>query len=261
MKKTLSLVLCVFMIICSIPVISANAASAQSDVTMIAHRGYSSVAPENTLASFNAAADAGYNYVETDIRLTKDGVWVLMHDATVTRTTNGIGKVSSKTLAQMKALKMAGVNGLKAYPNEKVPTLDEFLDLCKQRNLKPVIELKLDSTKVDYSYVINAINKRGIEATFISFNESQLKLIRGLDSDVQMYLLVNILTTSAVNKAVKLGNCGVDFNYIFFFSSAYKAAVKKNVPLIAFTVDSTSAYNSMYKKGIRTFTTNKLLQK
>lgn len=233
----------------------------QNKVTMIAHRGYSSVAPENTLASFTEAANAGYTYVETDIRLTKDGYWVLMHDASVSRTTNGTGNVKTKTLAQIKQLKVDAVNGTDKYPNEKVPTLDEFLDLCKAKNLKPVIELKLTSSNVDYTYVINAIKARNIDATFISFNTSQLKLIRALDSNVPMYFLSNMLTTSAVNTAISLGNCGVDFNYIGFFSSGYNSAVKNNVDLISWTIDSTSAYNSMYNKGIRKFTTNKLLQK
>lgn len=260
MKKTISTILAVVMAVVSIPVFSASAATT-SGIRVIAHRGYSSAAPENTLASFGLAADKGYTYVETDIRLTKDGQWVLMHDASVTRTTNGAGNVASKTLAQIKSLKVNGsVNGKKAYPNEQVPTIDEFLDLCKKRNLKPVIELKLTASNVDYSYVIKAIKARGIEATFISFNLNQLQLIRKLDKNVQMYYLTTILTTLSVNTAANLGNCGVDFDYKFYTATAAAAAKKKGIELITYTIDTKGIFYNFHKDyhNISTFTTNKL---
>src|SRR5689334_18176083 len=96
-------------------------------IWVVAHRGAKNVAPENTIAAFDAAADAGANYVELDVRPTKDGELILMHDATVNRTTGGKGAVRDLTFAEIRALD-AG-NG------QKVPTFREALLWGKRRGV------------------------------------------------------------------------------------------------------------------------------
>jgi glycerophosphoryl diester phosphodiesterase len=75
-------------------------AQSNQQVWIVAHRGFKGIAPENTIAAFDAAAKAGARYVEVDVRATRDGHLVLMHDATVDRTTNGHGAVQDLTLAR-----------------------------------------------------------------------------------------------------------------------------------------------------------------
>ena len=103
------------------------------NIYVAAHRGWKSKYPENTLEAFQAALTLDVDQLETDVRVTKDGALVLMHDATVDRTTNGSGKVSELTLAELKALD-AG-NGA------KIPTLTEFMELVKDH---PTITLDLE---------------------------------------------------------------------------------------------------------------------
>ncbi|MGW1465851.1 glycerophosphodiester phosphodiesterase family protein [Streptomyces sp. NPDC002308] len=102
-----------------------------------AHRGQWRDAPENSLPAFRAAFDRGAELVETDIRLTKDGVPVLMHDTTVDRTTNGTGAVADLTLAQLRQLRLKeGLGGAQAaITDERVPTLEEAMELAKDRGL------------------------------------------------------------------------------------------------------------------------------
>lgn len=89
----------------------------------VAHRGSSVRCPENTLASFRAAVEAGAGGLELDVHLTRDGHPVIMHDARVDRTTDGFGAVAGMTLAEVRRLD-AGVSG---RPDERVPTLREVL--------------------------------------------------------------------------------------------------------------------------------------
>jgi len=98
---------------------------AGAEVLSIAHRGNSMSAPENTLAAFRAA-EGKADLVETDIRVSSDGVLVLMHDVTVTRTTDGTGNVSAMTLTQLKGLD-AGSWFAPEFAGERVPTLEEML--------------------------------------------------------------------------------------------------------------------------------------
>lgn len=93
-------------------------------VAVISHRGEHLRHPENTLAAFRAAIDAGADYFEVDVRTTADGKFILMHDQTVDRTTNGKGRVADLTFAQVRALR-AGT--------EPVPTFEEALALARGR--------------------------------------------------------------------------------------------------------------------------------
>ena len=96
---------------------------------VVAHRGASAELPENTLLSFQGALDAGADVVETDVRLTADGVPVVMHDAEVSRSTDGNGFVFEMTLAEVKRLDASGGRGERA----DVPTLAEVLELVSGR--------------------------------------------------------------------------------------------------------------------------------
>ena len=98
-----------------------------------AHRGWKSKHPENTMEAFKAALTLDVDQLETDVRITRDGELVLIHDATVDRTTNGSGKVCELTLAELKALD-AG-NG------SKIPTLTELMELVKDH---PTITLDIE---------------------------------------------------------------------------------------------------------------------
>jgi len=135
MKKLYLLILCIGL---------AQLAIAQNNVTeirkslcnphsekvlVVAHRGDWRYAPENSLAAIENAIKMGVDIVELDVRKTKDGQLILMHDATLDRTTTGKGKVSEWTLDSIRTLKLK--NGCAIKTKHKVPTLEEALLLAK----------------------------------------------------------------------------------------------------------------------------------
>jgi len=101
------------------------------DMWLIAHRGFSGRHPENTLRAFRAAEALGVDLVECDVHRSLDGALVVIHDATLDRTTNGHGPVRERTLAEIRALD--------AGEGERVPTLDELLEAVA---LPVVVEVK-----------------------------------------------------------------------------------------------------------------------
>jgi hypothetical protein len=109
---------------------------------VIAHRGDSAHRPENTLASFASALEVGSQLVEFDVRLTRDGMPVVIHDATLDRTTTGTGPVREHTLSEVRAVS-AGYPELfaSAYASERVPTLAEALGFLRGR-ARVMIEIK-----------------------------------------------------------------------------------------------------------------------
>lgn len=96
--------------------------------TLIAHRGFSSRAPENTLAAFDLALSAGFDNFELDAQLTADGIPVVIHDATLDRTTDGRGHVAKTTLNEIRRLDAGSwFGGDDSFAGERVPTLHEVL--------------------------------------------------------------------------------------------------------------------------------------
>lgn len=100
---------------------------ATSKPLIIAHRGASKIAPENTMAAFRMAAQLGADAIELDAKLSRDGVIVVHHDSTLDRTTSGSGPVSSINLQEIRKLD-AGSHFSEAFSGERVPTLEEVLE-------------------------------------------------------------------------------------------------------------------------------------
>ena len=112
----------------------------KNNIFVAAHRGWSEKYPENTMAAFQAAIDIGVDQLETDVRVTRDGELVLIHDATVDRTTNGTGKVNDKTFGEIRALDAGSYKG-EEFKGAQIPTLREFLELVKDH---PTITLDVE---------------------------------------------------------------------------------------------------------------------
>ncbi|XP_063769073.1 glycerophosphodiester phosphodiesterase 1 [Pseudophryne corroboree] len=120
----------------------------RGEVSVVAHRGGAHDAPENTLAAIRLAAQNGATAVELDLEFTKDGVPILMHDDTLERTTDGFGKLSDFTFAEIRKLNPAAKHRLRhVYTAEKVPTLVEAVKECMQHNLIIYFDVKGHATQ------------------------------------------------------------------------------------------------------------------
>lgn len=158
------------------------------NVRYIAHRGFSSKAPENTIPAYEEAGKSKYWGAETDIAETSDGEFILMHDNTVDRTTNGTGKVSDMTLEQIKALTIDAGSNILRYSNLKVPTLREYLLCCKRYNMVPIIECKVINNIEGFLNIIKELNMEK-QVIVISFNNNTLKTIREYNKNIRMQTL------------------------------------------------------------------------
>ncbi len=125
-------------------------------VIAVGHRGTVHLAPENTLAAFRKAIELGLDLIEIDVRETRDGHLVIMHDATVDRTTDGKGRVSDLTLEEIKRLD-AGSWFSPKFAGERVPTLDEALSVMEGRAL-PDIDFKAGTPEK----LVEALSRHGL---------------------------------------------------------------------------------------------------
>ncbi|MBQ7295207.1 MAG: hypothetical protein IJW86_10915 [Clostridia bacterium] len=229
--------------------------------TLVAHRGLSSIYPQNTIPAFEGAAQYGFSYYELDVHTTKDGEWVVIHDDTVNAMTNGEGEVESFTLEEIRGLSIDGGNGIENHEGLIVPTLSESLDVCEETGILPVIELK----KCDVQYLpdlIEMLEDYGLSKTakIISFDKGYLEEYRKLDSEIDILYLANDPSVEDIDWCIA-NNFGINFNHgnLYKCLDAIRYAKKQGVTIAAWTVDNTIFADIMVLFGAEYITTNKIL--
>lgn len=230
-------------------------------LTLVAHRGYSSQAPENTLPAIQKAAEFGFDYVEIDVRQTKDGVWVLMHDEDIGTVCDKSGNVSSYTYYDLVPCNIVKGANVKDYPNLKIPTFEQALKTCLEFNVKPMIEIK-DYTRDGLENLLKLIEKYGFTKTcsVISFHREAVEIVRELNSDITLYKLVSKLNKEEMELCLKNPDMGVSFNGNHKANTPEKIAElqKAGIPLACWTVDTSETMQKWVGKGITTFVTNRI---
>lgn len=209
-------------------------------VKVIAHRGASALAPENTLAAFEKALYLGVDGIELDVQLTRDGELVVCHDERVDRTTDGVGLVKDFSLTEIKRLDAGSWFGA-SYRGERIPTLGEVLELIKHKQVLLNIEIKsgvivypdIESKVIDllerYSYIEQAIVS--------SFNHYSLVAVRQLNSSVATGVLYMAGLYQPWEYARKLGANAI---HPYFYSAKPEiiaGARQTGVKIHPFTVD------------------------
>ena len=176
---------------------------------LIAHRGYSSIAPENTLSAFYACDDYA-DMVEFDVHSSLDEVLVVIHDNTVDRTTDGNGPVNSFTLDQLKELD-AGSWFDANFSEEKIPTLQEAIEAILP-TMTPCIERKTGSAQ----QYINLLETMGVidDVVIISFSESFLNDVRNLNQNIKLGFLSGVEIDDSTIVRLRVNNINIaDWNY------------------------------------------------
>lgn len=171
---------------------------------VIAHRGASAYAPENTLAAFDLALQMGACQLELDVQLTADEHIVVIHDDTVNRTTNAVGLVISYTLAALKDLDAGSWFGTQ-FVGERILTLEEVLKRYKGR-VHFHIEIKGQSPNLS-SRTADLIRKYGMQeqVTITSFQKERLEEMRNYAPEFPTAWLVVAARKSVVVQARELG--------------------------------------------------------
>lgn len=175
---------------------------------IFAHRGASTIYPENTLPAFREAIRMGANGLELDVQLSKDGCPVVIHDESLTRTTNGKGLVKNHTVKELKQLS-AGLWFDPKYRGLKIPTLEEVLKRSKPRHIVLNIEMKnllIRSENLE-AEIIRLIRKYKMTNRVIlsTFNPESIRIVRQIDPTITTSFLYFGKLDSPWKMALDLG--------------------------------------------------------
>lgn len=232
--------------------------STSDNVTLVAHRGMRSVAPENTTASFDEAGKHGYWGAECDVYRTKDGVWIISHDSHTYRMMDKSAFIEKKTYKELMDMNVDNGVNIDKYEDLKICSLEEYLDICKRYNMTPVIELKGKNNTEYYSEIVELANQFEVNPVYISFHIENLQTMRRL-TQCKMYYLVQKISEDDIQDAKSIENCGIDFNGNKdknFKSDIIKKCQDAGLELGAWTINEEDALQKLEQYGITLITTD-----
>lgn len=232
--------------------------STSDNVTLVAHRGMRSVAPENTTASFTEAGKHGYWGAECDVYRTKDGVWIISHDSHTYRMMDKSAFIEKKTYEELMDMNVDNGVNIDKYEDLKICSLEEYLDICKKYNMTPVIELKGKNNTEYYNEIVELANQFEVNPVYISFHIENLQTMRRL-TQCKMYYLVQKISEDDIQDAKSIENCGIDFNGNKdknFKSDIIKKCQDAGLELGAWTINEEDALQKLEQYGITLITTD-----
>lgn len=200
-------------------------------ILKIAHRGASGLKPENTLSAFRKALDFNIDMIECDARALKGGEVVIIHDRKVNRTTNGKGKIGRMTFGDIKSLEISR--------GEKIPTLDEVLDLVNRR-VKVNIEIKGRYAVEPVASIIEKWLKKGWKPEdFLvsSFNYSTLKRFKSFHPEIKLALNSSKKSFLKLKLAERLQAFSVNLKFKAANHNFIKKAQKRGLKVLVWTVN------------------------
>lgn len=223
---------------------------------LIGHRGFSSQAPENTVESIKTAGKYGFDSVEFDVRMTKDGVWVLCHDSDVKAVTDKKGSVSSYTYYDLVTCNIDKGANCEQFENLKIPTFEQALKACLECNLKPVIDIK-DYTEDGLKTLLDTIEKYGFteSCSVASADRKPIELIHKINPEINGYICVERLSKKEINNCTKNPQIGLCFDAEKNLKqeNEIEKLLKSDVPLICSNINDGETMKKYYKLGITDF--------
>jgi len=238
---------------------------------IIAHRGASAEAPENTLAAFRRALELGVGMIELDVHLTSDGIPVVIHDETLSRTSDGKGAVSDLPLERVRGFSAGGWYG-GSFREERIPTLAEVYELVGDR-AEINVEIKGEAEETAEG-ALGVVNGAGAIAgtLFSSFEPPALERIRASSASARLALLLGpgspgdadtllsgdpgarVLAQVARWEPLRLE--GVNLHRMFASAGLVEALHERNLRVCVYTVDSLRSVRAMARMEVDGVFTN-----
>ncbi|WP_026834972.1 glycerophosphodiester phosphodiesterase family protein [Eubacterium xylanophilum] len=241
---------------------------------LIAHRGYSSEAPENTVPAFQMAVDKGFFGIECDVQKTIDDKYVIIHDDTLTRICGKEYRVSSLDFDRLRSLPIIAGENISKYEDLRIPTLEEYLEVvAKSDKAHPFIELKAKYSKEEVDEIVDIVSDYKLDdrAFFISMHQDDIEYL--LENEkVDKSRVQYVYGAEETNKLIDVPDktvewciergIGLDTRYNLLTANAVKKLHEANLPINTWTVNTIeTAYKLIENDGVDMLTTNFYLNK
>lgn len=223
-----------------------------------AHRGFSKVAPENTMPAFQAAMDCGADYIELDLQLTADDQLVVIHDDKLDRTTNGKGLVERYTYEQLKTLSAGSWFGSDGeFDDVEIPLFSDVLELTGKDIMLNIEIKKSGDPKKTAEKAVELIEEYDIvnSCYVTSFSYPALKKVKQLNPKIKTAFIANLATATSYAQLPYID--AVSMNYLFVNQSVVNSAHHHGKRIFVWTVDRQSEMQKMMALGVDNIITDR----
>jgi glycerophosphoryl diester phosphodiesterase len=231
------------------------------NLQIIAHRGASGLAPENTMAAFRLAAELGAQAIETDVQMSRDARLMLIHDTTLRRTSNGRGRVSAKSFDELRRLdagswfpkrRLALRRGPRKFARERIPSIEELFALADEKNLHLYLEIKTPRRAGIEQALAAALRKADslARSTVICFDAEVLRQVRKVDPDIPIGYLCEKRMANAATRAASLGAAVILPRADRVNADLVTEARKKQLQVITWTVNQPPQMKRLIALGV-----------
>lgn len=226
-------------------------------VRMVAHRGLSGIERENTVAAFIAAGNRSYFGIETDVRRTADGKYVISHDETLLRVSGEDVNIGASTLEDIQRVVLTDIDGSRTRLDLCAPTLDDYISVCKKYGKHCVLELKQDFSLSEVQEILDVINARDYleSVTFISFHYGSLKNVLTLSPGQSVQVLIGEQPDGFFVNAARDG-MDIDAHHDTLTREKIARIHELGMKVNAWTVDSAERAAELIDMGVDFITTN-----
>lgn len=208
------------------------------------HRGESRYAPENTMSAFFLAYLLNSDGIECDIRKSKDGQLVIIHDKTINRTSNGKGRVDNHTIDELRKYNF----GNNKYDDEKILTLDEFLKIFSNKNINILLEVKEPGYEIEIWRVLSKYNLNNI--VIISFEYGILENFRKISKIIRLGWLVYEINRHIIDESKKIKIDLIICNSLFLNRKNVDSVKKCNLKIGAWGVKNKAELKRLDKLNL-----------
>lgn len=227
---------------------------------MIAHRGVSGIERENTNASFLAAGNRSYFGVETDVHVTKDGKFVIIHDETTDRVSLGAHKlnVEKSNISDIKSIVLPDTDGSTVRRDIKIPLLEEYIAICKKYDKICVLEIKNHFETDDLKRMLEEIKGTGYleNVIFISFDLANCINVRNLLPDSEVQWLIGDDVPKDLADILCKNKLDLDIYYKAISEEDIKTLHSKGIKINCWTCDNKDDAERLVEYGVDFITSN-----
>lgn len=225
---------------------------------IIAHRGMCGLEPENTHAAFVAAGNRSFYGIESDAHKTADGKYVMMHDANTLRMSGDDIEIANATYETLRSLRLKQKDGKRGRTDLRIPSMEEYLEICKYYGKKAILELKDDFTAEDVDEICRTVEAlEYMEHTvFISFKLNNLLLLKERNPEQPAQYLVEKPIDDELIQEMADRKMGIDARQDLFTVEIMEKCREKGVVTNAWTVNNPDMARKLIDWGIDYITTN-----
>lgn len=229
-------------------------------VKMVAHRGVSGLERENTCPAFVAAGNRSYFGIETDIHVTADGEFVVIHDETTTRVTLGATEINveENPCNAVADLVLPDLDGSLVRKDIRIPMLAEYINICKKYDKKAVLELKNPMAQTHIAYLVEQLQAlEYLEGViFISFSMDNCITLRALLPHAPIQWLTSQVIDEEIISTLVAHRLDLDIYYPRLNTELVKKLHRRNIIVNCWTCDDPAEADKLIEMGVDMITSN-----